>query len=76
MNERENEGLEVELDRAQCAAQRPVSGGREGIAILKCYLLDGHDGPHFDATEGIEWAATRLQGCGGVHRDFLRGGLS
>jgi hypothetical protein len=72
VSDREYGELEIELDRAQCAAQRPVSGGRAGFAVLKCYLLDGHDGPHFDATEGIEWSATRLQGCGGVHQAFLR----
>ena len=56
----------------QCAAWRPVSGGRAGTAILLCYLLDNHDGPHDDVTEGIEWTATRMQGCGGVHLDALR----
>ncbi len=61
-------------DGVQCAAQRPVSGGRAGLGILRCYLLDGHDGPHMDATEGIDWTATRLQGCGGVHQDQLRAG--
>ena len=64
------------MSEIQCAAQRSVSGGREGIAVLRCYLFDGHDGPHDDATEGITWSATRLQGCGGVHRDFLRSGIA
>ena len=55
----------------QCAARRPVSGARSGIAFLLCYLLDGHDGPHDDVTEGIEWTATRMQACGGVHLDAV-----
>jgi len=59
------------LPGVQCAAQRPVSGGRAGIAILLCYLLDGHDGPHNDVTEGIEWTATRMQSCGGIHLDAV-----
>jgi len=61
-------------DGVQCAARRPISGGRLGVAILLCYLLDGHDGLHFDATEGIEWTATSLQSCGGIHLDALTGG--
>jgi hypothetical protein len=55
----------------QCAARRPVSGGRTGIAFIKCYLIDGHDGLHFDATEGIEWQATHLSGSGGHHLKYL-----
>jgi hypothetical protein len=55
----------------QCAARRPISGGRNGIAFLLCYLLDGHSGAHNDVTEGVEWRATRMQSCGGVHLDSL-----
>jgi len=59
------------MTEERCAAFRPVSGGRTGIAFLRCYLLDGHEGLHNDTTEGIEWQATRLSGSGGHHLKYL-----
>lgn len=62
-------------DAGQCPAQRPVSGGRLGIGILRCHRLYGHKSRlHFDATEGIEWKATRLASCGSVCLDAVTAG--
>jgi hypothetical protein len=64
-------------DGVQCPAQRPVSGGPLGIGVLRCYRLDGHKSRlHFDATEGIEWKATRLASCGSVCLDAVMTGAA
>ena len=64
-------------DAIQCAAERPVAGPPGApyamYGLLRCYLFDGHDGPHNDCTEGITWKATRLS-CGGhLIRDTIEG---
>jgi hypothetical protein len=58
----------------QCAAERPVGGERAMFATLRCYLLDGHDGPHNDCTEGVTWEAQRLNSPGHIIRDYHRQG--
>lgn len=52
----------------QCAAERAVAGDNAMFAVLRCYLFDGHAGPHNDCTEGILWEATRLSGAGHLIR--------
>ena len=49
-----------------CAARRPIAGPGAVVAFLTCNHLDGHDGPHMDVLESVEWRAVGLFGCGGI----------
>jgi hypothetical protein len=63
----------ADVNVPSCAASADVDVATGNAGVLACWLPAGHDGPHWDEADGIEWMlidpiqgnmrATQLWGC-------------